>query len=163
MSAEAQSGSFTQDGNHYSENCLNVPFLIASKDSKAATTVNAWHEPHYSWLLDGFTFPGSLQSADYLTGPSTGGVGETSVWLSGIIGPSNFCIIHQCSWNWVCSCLVQMILFSFWNHWFLLVFTKMWLFGFCIQKVWRWHCVLPSMLEMRDLLVFGLVQGRIMS
>ena len=43
-----QSGSFAQDTNHYSENCLNVVFLIASNDSKAATTANAQHEPHDS-------------------------------------------------------------------------------------------------------------------
>lgn len=76
-----------QDTNHYSENYLNVPFLIASNDSKRATTANDQHEPHDYWSLIGFTFPYALQSTDFEAGPSDGGVGSTG-GLSGIIAPS---------------------------------------------------------------------------
>ena len=76
-----------QDTNHCSENCLKVPLLIASNDSKAVIAANAQHEPHYPWLLIGFTFPYALQSTDFKAGPSGGGVGATG-GISGTISPS---------------------------------------------------------------------------
>ena len=54
-----------QDTKNYSENYLNVPFVIASNDSKRATTANDQHEPHECWFIIGFTFPNNLQSTDF--------------------------------------------------------------------------------------------------
>jgi len=38
-------GNFAHDTSYYSENCLNLPFLMASKDSKTLIVANAQHAP----------------------------------------------------------------------------------------------------------------------